>query len=257
MLIISDLHVEINHTEVLRGVNLTIPDHQLHVLFGPNGSGKSVLASTIMGYPKYCVKKGEIIYNGNKINHLKIDERVHLGISVMEQRPPVLKGVKWGDLAHIIVQRRNRDLLDENSLLLKYEMNPFMSRDINEGFSGGEVKKSELFLLLLAKPTFILLDEPDSGVDPEHLKTIGKMVNLSLTHTDVIGKYGDLQRKNSGILITHTAGILNYVHADKAHIMIDGQIRCSGDPDIITEQIREFGYEKCIHCQQDNQNDQS
>lgn len=255
MLTISDLHVEINNKKVLKGINLTIPDHEVHALFGPNGSGKSVLIYTIMGYPEYQITEGEIFFNGIKINDLKIDERVKLGISAMEQRPPTIKGVKLMNLANIILGMGGKDLQTVTDLSEKFEMNKFFDRDINDGFSGGEIKRSEMFLLILARPTFVILDEPDSGVDPEHLKTIGKMINQSLNIKDMPGERCKPGEKNSGIIATHSAAVLDYVYTDKAHVMIDGEIKCSGNSMLIMNQIREYGYEYCIRCQKSNNND--
>lgn len=255
MLKIKNLHVNVKGKKVLKGINLIIPDHEVHALFGPNGSGKSVLISTIMGYPEYQITKGEILFNGAEINNLDINERVKLGISAMEQRPPTIKGVKLGNLANMIVGMGEKNIQSVTDLSEKYEMNIFLDRDINDGFSGGEMKKAELFLLLLARPSFIVLDEPDSGVDPEHLRTIGKMINQSLNIKDLPGELCRSKKKFSGIIATHSAAILDYVFTDKAHIMIDGQIKCSGNSTSMMNQIREYGYEYCIKCQQSNNNE--
>ncbi|NCC73040.1 MAG: ATP-binding cassette domain-containing protein [Sphingobacteriia bacterium] len=258
MLIITDLHVEINHKEVLKGINLSVPEHEVHALFGPNGSGKSVLISVIMGYPEFQITKGEIVFNGIRINNLTIDERVRMGISAMEQRPPVIKGVTLGKLAEMMVRTAKRNVNDITGLSGQYDMNRFLGRDINDGFSGGEIKKAEMFSLILARPSFVILDEPDSGVDPEHLKTIGKMINQSLNIRDIPGERCKQWDKNSGIIATHSAAVLDYVHTDKAHIMIDGQIKCTGNTVVLMTQIRDYGYEYCIKCQKtlndDNKN---
>lgn len=147
---ISNLHVAVDGKEVLKGINLTIPDNEGHALFGPNGSGKSVLMSTIMGYPEYEVTNGEILYNGELINDMEIDERVRLGISALEQRPPTIKGVKLGSLADMILQNRKYDDFNLKELTKQFDMDKFLSRNINDGFSGGEIKKSEIFLLIIA-----------------------------------------------------------------------------------------------------------
>jgi len=253
MLTISNLHVEVNHKEVLKGVNLSIPDHEVHALFGPNGSGKSVLISTIMGFPEYQITKGEISYKGNPLNELEINERVKLGISVLEQRPPTIKGVELGNLARMILENGPHSSASVEALAECYGMSRFFKRDINDGFSGGEIKKSELFLLILAQPDFILLDEPDSGVDPEHLRIIGQMINNSLGIELTPGEKCKPGRKKAGIIATHSAAILDFIHTDKAHIMMDGKIKCTGNPGVMMEQIREFGYAYCIDCQQNKE----
>lgn len=250
MLHINDLHVAINDKEVLRGINLTIPDHEVHALFGPNGSGKSVLISTIMGYPEYRITQGEIFYNGKKLNDMAIEERVKSGISALEQRPPVIKGVKLGNLTNIMVQNNPSGHSTVSEIAEQFGMDRFLSRDINDGFSGGEIKKSEIFLLITAQPDFIILDEPDSGVDPEHLRLIGKMINKSLSIHDLPGQSCKTSKRKSGLIATHSASVLDYVHTDKAHILVDGVLKCSGNPSIMMDQIREYGYAYCIKCQQ-------
>ncbi len=251
MLTISDLHVEVEGKEILKGIDLNVPDHEVHALFGPNGSGKSVLISTIMGYPEYEITKGQISYKNQSINNMGIDERVKLGISFLEQRPPTIKGVKLGDLANIILQNNSgkKKDLKTDELIERFGMNKFLNRNINEGFSGGEIKKSEIFLLIITQPGFIILDEPDSGVDPEHLKTIGQMINESLNLKKAQEQHL-LKMRRSGLIATHSAAILDYLHTDKAHILVDGKIKCSGNPGIMMDQIREHGYEYCIKCQQ-------
>ncbi|MBI9061245.1 MAG: ABC transporter ATP-binding protein [Marinilabiliaceae bacterium] len=250
MMQISNLHVNIENKEVLKGINLTIPDNEVHTLFGPNGSGKSVLISTIMGYPEYEITQGKILFNGQNIIELSIDERVKLGIGISEQRPPVVKGVKLRNLLELLVSVKLNDDSFMKEMVSKYDIEKFLERNINDGLSGGEVKKSELFMALITRPEFLILDEPDSGVDPEHLKKIGAMINEILRkETDKLDTCNPLVR-NSGLIATHSAVILDYIHTDKAHIMMDGKIRCSGNPGIMMEQIRAKGYDYCIRCQQ-------
>jgi Fe-S cluster assembly ATP-binding protein len=253
MLKIVNLHVEVAGQGVLKGINLTIPDHEVHALFGPNGSGKSVLISTIMGYPEYEITEGEILYNGESIKDMRIDERVNLGISALEQRPPTIKGIKIGDLANIILQNSSKNDFKITELIEHFEMDKFLDRNINEGFSGGEIKKSEIFLLIIAQPNFIILDEPDSGVDPEHLRIIGQMINESLNLKRVPGRQFNMGMRKSGLIATHSAAILDYIHTDKAHILVNGKIKCSGNPGIMMDQIKENGYDYCIKCQQNQE----
>lgn len=255
MLAINDLHVNIGNKEVLKGVCLNIPDNEVHALFGENGSGKSVLISTIMGYPEYKITKGEIVFNGKEINQLSIDERVKLGLGVSEQRPPTIKGLKLINLLKMLVPDKMKDEVFLKEMQERFDMGKFLNRSINDGLSGGEIKKSELFLLLMTCPEFLILDEPDSGVDPEHLKKIGSMIN------DILQKKGsgkcNPDARNSGLIVTHSAAILDYIHTDKAHVMLDGQIHCSGNPAVMMEQIRTNGYKYCIKCQQNNKEGQS
>lgn len=250
MLRINDLHVNIENKEVLKGVSLEIPHNEVHSLFGPNGSGKSVLISTIMGYPEYEITGGEILFNGQNINQLSIDERVKLGIGVSEQRPPTIKGVKLRNLIELLMPGEIQDETFRKGMLERFNMDKFLDRNINDGLSGGETKKSELFLLMLARPGFLILDEPDSGVDPEHLKKIGAMINEALQKKIQGNELCNPLGRNSGLIATHSAVILEYVHTDKAHIMLDGKIHCSGNPAVMMEQIRSNGYNYCINCHQ-------
>lgn len=246
MLTINNLHVTIRNKEVLKGVNLRIPDNEVHALFGANGSGKSVLISTIMGYPDYKITQGNILFNEQEINNLSINERVKLGLGVSEQRPPTIRGVKLRNLLNLLAPEKMQDEKLMEKIEGQFNMKQFLDRNINDGFSGGEIKKTELFLLMMTRPDFLILDEPDSGVDPEHLKKIGTMIN------DILHKESNQHSpvaRNSGLIATHSAVILDYVHTDKAHIMLDGKIRCSGNPAVMMEQIRENGYKYCIQCQ--------
>ncbi len=253
MLTINNLHVSVEQKEVLRGVNLSVPENEVHALFGANGSGKSVLISTIMGYPEYKVTSGEILFRGQNITELNIDERVTLGLGISEQRPPTIKGVKLEYLVNLLAPEKMNDETFRIKMLEHFGMDKFLKRNINDGFSGGEIKKSELFLLLLTRPDFLVLDEPDSGVDPEHLKMIGAMITEILQKKKQEGERCNPQARSSGLIATHSAEILNYIHTDKAHIMLDGKICCSGNPAVMMEQIRALGYSYCIECQHANQ----
>jgi Fe-S cluster assembly ATP-binding protein len=249
MLTINDLYVKVENKEVLKGVNLHIPDNEVHALFGANGSGKSVLISTVMGYPEYEITQGEIIYNGQNINQLSIDVRAKLGLGISEQRPPTIKGVKLRSLVELLTSEKSYGEYYRKEIQERFNMEQFLDRNINDGLSGGEIKKSELFLLLMTKPDFLILDEPDSGVDPEHLKKIGAMIN------EILQKESDgcaPTTRNSGLIATHSAIILNYVYTDKAHVMLDGKIRCDGNPAVLMEQIQRHGYTYCVKCQQNN-----
>ena len=237
MLTIKNLHVSVQGQEILHGINFEIPDGEVHALFGPNGSGKSVMIMTIMGYPEYNVTQGQILVNKQDISELSIDERVKLGIGVSEQRPPTIKGIKFRNLIDLLMPKNKDERIYMNKMMEKFQMEKFLDRDINDGLSGGEIKQSELFLVQISKPKFLILDEPDSGVDPEHLKMIGKMINESL------------RNRNAGLIVTHSAAILDYIATDKAHVMLNGKIKCSGNPGIMMQQIKKYGYKYCIKCQ--------
>ncbi len=242
MLEIEGLHVAIDEDEILHGVNLTIKTGETHVLFGPNGSGKTTLLMTIMGFPKYKVTSGKIIFNGEDITELSLDERARRGMGMSFQRPPVVRGVKTKDMIDACVRGRageeNVDYFAE-----KANLADFLERDINYGFSGGEIKRSELMQIIAQRPELVLLDEPESGVDLENISLIGELMNELLEKDCPIRS-----RKCMGLIITHTGNILDYVNARTGYVMLDGQIGCEGDPHEILHTIKDKGYEECISC---------
>lgn len=238
---ISDLHVDAGGRKILRGVNLNIKDGETCVLFGPNGSGKSTLMSAIMGYGTCKVTKGNIVFKGEDITDLPVDERARLGIGMMMQRPPNVVGVKLGDLVKAASGGDGGTLQRAG----EFRMKPLLDRDVNVGFSGGEIKRSELLQLTAQKPEFILLDEPESGVDLESIDLIGKKVHDLLYESN---SRCPSERRVSSLVITHTGQILNYIGADTAYIMREGQIRCSGRPMDMLKDIKERGYGECIEC---------
>jgi Fe-S cluster assembly ATP-binding protein len=206
---------------------------------------------TIMGYPEYEVTHGRILIDNQDVNGLTIDARVKLGIGVSEQRPPTIKGVKLQNLFDLLIPKDAQGRAYVDKMIKKFQIERFLDRDINDGLSGGEIKQSELFLVLISNPKFLILDEPDSGVDPEHLKKIGRMINESLRDKKVDDSVpGARLSRNAGLIATHSAAILDYIHTDRAHVMLDGKIKCSGNPGIMMDQIRDQGYAYCIKCQQ-------
>ena len=236
---IEDLHVEAGGKEILKGIHLEIGDGQTCVLFGPNGSGKSTLLAAIMGLGHCTVTKGRILYNDMDITKMPIDERARLGIGMMMQRPPNIVGVKLKDLVSVVSNKD--DILKRSG---EFKMDEFLERDINVGFSGGEIKRSELLQLTAQRPKFILLDEPESGVDLENIDLVGKKVH-DLLYEDTHCKLGKVV---SALVITHTGDILKHIGADNAYVLNDGRIKCSGRPMDILKDIRERGYKECIQC---------
>jgi Fe-S cluster assembly ATP-binding protein len=230
---IENLTIKISGKRVLDRVDLEIPKGEIHVLFGPNGSGKTSLIMSVLGFRNYDVVSGRIFFNEVDITDKPINERVKLGIGVAFQNPPAIRGVKLGDVV--------RNLIDPqvtNELELAEMVNfppEVLSRELNLGLSGGEVKRSEILQVLAQKPEFLILDEPDSGVDVENLELIGKLLNSFL-------------KGRSGLIITHMGYILRYVEADKAHVMLNGTIRCSGKPIEILDHILREGYGWCEEC---------
>jgi len=242
MLEVKQLNVAVDGKEILQNVNLNIGDGETHVLFGPNGSGKTTLLMAIMGFPRYQVTKGSIVFKGKDITKLSLDERVRLGIGMSFQRPPVVRGVKTRDMvAACLRERGNEEIVSE--LASKANLADFLDRAINYRFSGGEIKRSEMMQLLAQRPELALLDEPESGVDLENIALIGGLIN------ELLEKECPMRlRRCMGLIITHTGHILNYVNARTGYVMCDGTIGCEGDPHEILKTIKEKGYEKCISC---------
>jgi len=245
LLEITDLAVEVNGKEILSDIDLYIEKGTTHVLLGPNGSGKSTLFMSILGFPKYKITNGEIIFKGEDITNLSTTERVKMGIGVSFQNPPAIRGVKLQDLLKIEHHESSEELspeMIELSNKLKFD-DKFLERDVNLGFSGGEVKRSEILQLLAQQPDFIMFDEPDSGVDIENVELLAEEVNTLLDKDKKPGL-----REKSGLLITHLGYILNFVGADTAHVLMDGKIACSGNPEEILEDIRKEGFKGCVEC---------
>ena len=239
---IKHLTVAVNGKEILHDVNLNVEAGETHVLFGPNGGGKTTLLMTIMGSPKYKIKKGTIVFKDKDITKLQMDERARMGIGMSMQRPPVVRGVKTRDIIAACLKSTPEDkaidLISDRA-----NMTEFLEREINYGFSGGEVKRSELMQLLAQNPDLALLDEPESGVDLVNIALIGQLINELLQKEHPIRN-----RKHAGFIITHTGHILDYVNARTGYVLLDGRVVCEGDPHEILETIKGRGYEECRKC---------
>lgn len=243
MLEIKNLTVEVEGKEIIRNLNLNIERGAVHVLFGPNGCGKTTLLMTILGFPNYKVTKGSITFKGVAITDLPINERVKLGMGLSFQHPPEIRGVKLGDMVNIALGRKE-EKIDEDVVEFAKRLNislDFLNRDVNLGFSGGEVKRSEILQLLAQSADFIMFDEPDSGVDVENIELIGEVMSELMDRNKIPSK-----RERAGLIITHSGFIMRYIKADRAHVMLDGRIACTGMPDEITKHIMEDGFEKCV-----------
>jgi len=242
MLKIRQLSVAVEGKEILHDINLTIQNGETHVLFGPNGAGKTTLLMAIMGFPKYRVTGGSITFKGKDITNMTLDERARLGIGMSFQRPPVVRGVKTQDMVAACLKGRG-DEETINKLAERADLSEFLDRDINYGFSGGEIKRSELMQLAAQRPQLTLLDEPESGVDLVNIVLIGELMN------ELLEKNCPIQyRKCMGLIITHTGHILDYVNARTGYVMCGGTIGCVGDPHEMLSTIREKGYDECIKC---------
>jgi Fe-S cluster assembly ATP-binding protein len=254
MLTIEDLHVNIGDKEVLKGINLQINEGETFILFGPNGSGKTSLLMSLMGFGGYEVTKGKIIFKGEDITDAPMYERARLGLGMSFQRPPTIHGLRTRHLVQMCSRKGNvnPDLLAET-----VNMTEFLDRDINAGFSGGEIKRSELLQLMAQQPDLVLFDEPESGVDMENMQLVGKVArdvldgNFDLAPdlaTDLSLKERKAQTKTAGLIITHTGYILDYVNADRGQVLYQGHLCCEGRPRDILDHIRQHGYQECVRC---------
>lgn len=240
MLTIENLHVEVGGKEVIHGINLSIGEGETHVLMGPNGSGKTTLLRSIMGFSNYTVTEGRILFRGRDVTGLPLYERARYGMGMMFQRPPTIAGLKLGKLLDVMSGTTPAKAYEYADTM---KMSEFLERDLNANFSGGEIKRSEVLQLLVQQPDFVMLDEPESGVDLENISLIGKAIACLVDKDRHI-----VNRQKSGLIITHTGFILDYLEADMGHMLCNGVIRCHGNPREILKVIQERGYQECIEC---------
>jgi Fe-S cluster assembly ATP-binding protein len=247
---IKDLAVDVNGKRILSDVNLHIGAGEVHALLGPNGSGKTSLLLAILGFPNYKIAKGEIIFKGKDITSLPTNKRVKMGLGIAFQHPPEIRGVKLADMLRICMGKEQGGLDEEREGLTEELVKmservgftfEFLERGINLGFSGGEVKKAEILQVLAQNADFMMFDEPDSGVDVENMELIGKVMSEMLQRDK-----RSSERRKSALIITHTGFISNYVKADRAHVLLNGKLACSGMPDEIVEHIMKEGFERCV-----------
>ncbi|HNR12090.1 MAG TPA: ABC transporter ATP-binding protein [Thermodesulfobacteriota bacterium] len=249
MLIVEDLQVKLGNKEILKHIDLEIRPGETHILFGPNGSGKTSLLMTIMGYPQYRVTGGKILFKGEEITFMPVHERAKLGIGMSYQRPPTIHGLKTRQMVQIC----GKEAVNVEELARKMNFDSFLDRDINAGFSGGEIKRSELVQLMAQDPDLLLFDEPESGVDLENIALIGNTISHLLQrdiHSDPLKsqKMVHAGRHKMGLIITHTGFILDYVTADKGQVLYQGVLACKINPAEIFHCIKELGYEECVRC---------
>lgn len=244
LFLIENLRAGIEGKEILHGVNLAFERGEIHALMGPNGSGKSTLAYVIAGHPNYEVYEGRILYKGENVLELSPDERARLGMFLAFQYPTAIPGVTMANFLRLAVNsvrkarfgedkalspREFRRLLREKLELLRMEES-FAGRYLNEGFSGGEKKRAEILQMAMLEPEFVVLDETDSGLDIDALRTVADGVNK-------------LFNSNMALLvITHYQRILNYIRPHYVHVMLDGRIAISGGPEL-AEELEQRGYD--------------
>ncbi|MDZ4064330.1 MAG: ABC transporter ATP-binding protein [Coriobacteriia bacterium] len=242
LLAIENLRVSVGDREILKGIDLEIRAGETHVLLGPNGGGKTTLLNTIVGIPGYRVTDGRVLFKGEDILGMEIDERARLGIGIAFQRPPAVRGVRLRQLIAIA----GNDLAEEsiNALAVELDLGYMLDRDVNMGFSGGEAKRSEMGQLLAQAPELALFDEPESGVDLDNIAVVGGAIS-SLLKSERVS-----EQRRAGLIITHTGHILAYVNADVGHVLFGGRLTCQGNPRDLIEEISRQGYEKCVECAQ-------
>ncbi len=236
---IKNLHAKIEGKEILKGINLTIKSGEVHVIMGPNGVGKSTLSHVIMGNPNYEVTEGSILLDNVDITHMGTDERARKGLFLSFQNPPEIEGVTTADFLKASVSTKEGESFkmlafarEVDTYMKKLDMKKeFLNRPFNEGFSGGEKKKMEILSMYMLKPTMAILDEIDSGLDVDSLKTVGEHI------------YAYQEEQQAGLLlITHYQRLLDYIKPDFVHILMDGIIKTTGDATLV-EQIEKNGYD--------------
>jgi len=227
---VKDLKVKIEDKEILKGISLEVDKGQVVALMGPNGSGKSTLAYALMGHPRYEITSGKIFLNGEDVTNAKADERARKGLFLSFQYPQEIAGVSISNFLRTALSVMDfHKLLREKMDLLKIDKS-FALRCVNEGFSGGEKKRMEILQMAVLQPNIGILDETDSGLDVDALRTVATGIN-------------DLKGSELGVLlITHYQRILNYITPDKVHIVMDGKIVKSGGKELALE-VEEKGYE--------------
>ncbi|OYQ46110.1 Fe-S cluster assembly ATPase SufC [Flavobacterium aurantiibacter] len=242
MLKIDNLHAAVEDKDILKGINLTIKAGEVHAIMGPNGSGKSTLSAVIAGNENYTVSEGSIVLDGEEINELAPEERAHKGVFLSFQYPVEIPGVSVTNFIKTAInETRKANGLEEmpaNEMLKKIreksellEMDrKFLSRSLNEGFSGGEKKRNEIFQMAMLEPKLAILDETDSGLDIDALRIVANGVNK-------------LRNENNAILvITHYQRLLDYIVPDFVHVLMDGKIVMSGGKELAYE-LEEKGYD--------------
>ncbi len=242
MLSIKNLHANINDKEILKGINLEIKPGEVHAIMGPNGSGKSTLSSVIAGKEDYVVTKGSVLLNGENLEDLAPEERAHKGIFLSFQYPVEIPGVTVTNFIKTAINESRKakgqeelpakdmlKLIREKADLLEIDRK-FLSRSLNEGFSGGEKKRNEIFQMAMLEPKLAILDETDSGLDIDALKIVSNGVNKL--------KSGD----NAVVVITHYQRLLDYIVPDFVHVLYNGKIVKSGGKDLAME-LEKKGYD--------------
>ena len=242
LLITKDLSVNVEEKEILHKINLEIGKGETHVLMGPNGAGKSTLGYALMGNPRYQVTNGKIYFNGTELQDESADKRAQKGIFLSFQNPLEVPGISLANFIRNALEQRTvtRIRLWDFKKEMKKAMDvlqmdeSYADRDLNVGFSGGEKKKAEILQLLMLKPSLAILDETDSGLDVDAVHTVSKGIE----------EY-QKSKKGSLLIITHSTRILQSLHVDRTHVLVDGHLVASGDASLVDE-INNHGFERFI-----------
>jgi len=239
---IRDLRVTVEGREILKGISLDVNKGEVHAVMGPNGSGKSTLSHTLMGHPNYTVTSGEVIFKGKNLLALPTEQRAKLGVFLALQYPVVVPGISMSNFLRTAINaKRGYDGKDKSKAispkeflaLLKNEMSSFLSRYVNEGFSGGEKKRAEILQMAVLKPEIAILDETDSGLDIDSIKFVSNAVNR-------------MRGPELGVLIiTHYTRILQFIKPDRVHVLVDGQFVLSGGPEV-ADRLEAKGYSEWV-----------
>ncbi|MBQ0142656.1 MAG: Fe-S cluster assembly ATPase SufC [Prevotellaceae bacterium] len=242
MLEIHNLHAVVDGKEILKGINLTIRNGEIHALMGTNGAGKSTLSNVIVGNPRYEVTEGTIIFNGQNLLAMSPDERAHAGIFMSFQMPVEIPGVSMANFMRAAVnaqmKSRGEEPLKSSDFLRQMKAKrelvnidqKLINRSVNEGFSGGEKKRNEIFQMAMLQPSFCILDETDSGLDVDALRIVAEGFNKLRTAS------------TSAMIITHYQRLLDYIQPNIVHVLIDGKIVKTAGPELAA-QIESEGFD--------------
>jgi Fe-S cluster assembly ATP-binding protein len=242
LLNVKNLGVSVEDKEILHGVDLTVNKGETHVLMGPNGAGKSTLGNALMGNPLYHITKGQILFNGTDITAEPTDKRARLGMFLSFQNPLEVPGITLGNFIRSALQQRTGEHIrfwdfkkEMKKAMEILNMDPsYADRDLNVGFSGGEKKKAEILQLLMLKPSLAILDETDSGLDVDAVRTVSQGVEAYQKSMD-----GAL------IIITHSTRILEALKVDKTHVLVNGNMKAEGDASLV-DRINNEGFESFL-----------
>ena len=242
MLYVKNLHASINGKEILKGINLTVREGEVHALMGQNGAGKSTLSNVIVGHPSYEVTQGKILFNGKELLELKPEDRAHEGIFLSFQQPVEIPGVSMVNFMRAALNAKRKyqgleplsagdflKLMREKRRIVELD-NKLANRSVNEGFSGGEKKRNEIFQMAMLEPTLSILDETDSGLDVDALRIVAEGFNKLRTP------------QTSAIVITHYQRLLDYLKPDVVHVLLDGRIVKTAGPELAFE-IEKRGFD--------------